>query len=58
MTPHIPITNKILNTADPTMVPIPTSPFVINTPGNKEFYLSYLGLSPLNDIFNNYQKWV
>ena len=29
--PHTPMTNRILNTADPTIVPIPISPFAINT---------------------------
>ena len=29
---HIPITNNMLNTADPTMVPTPTSPLATNTP--------------------------
>lgn len=33
--PHSPITTRMLNTADPTIVPTPTSPFVINTPEKK-----------------------
>jgi len=32
-TPQSPITKRILNTADPTIVPVPTSPFAMNTPG-------------------------
>ena len=31
--PHNPMTNKMLNTADPTMVPTPTSPLAMKTPG-------------------------
>lgn len=27
-----PITNRMLNTAEPTMVPVPTSPLAMNTP--------------------------
>lgn len=30
--PQMPMMTRMLNTADPTMVPTPTSPFVINTP--------------------------
>ena len=30
--PHAPITNSTLNTAEPKMVPIPMSPFVMKTP--------------------------
>lgn len=30
--PHTPIIQRMLNTAEPTMVPTPTSPFVIKTP--------------------------
>ena len=35
---HSPITNRMLNTAEPTMVPTPTSPFAINTPLKKINY--------------------
>lgn len=32
--PHTPIMQRMLKTAEPTMVPTPTSPWVINTPAN------------------------
>ena len=35
---HSPITKRMLNTAEPTMVPTPTSPFAINTPLKKAKY--------------------
>lgn len=34
--PQTPIIHRMLNTAEPTMVPTPTSPWVMNTPGKKE----------------------
>ena len=34
-TPQSPITNSMLNTADPTMVPVPTSPFAMKTPATE-----------------------
>lgn len=33
--PHTPIIQRMLNTAEPTMVPTPTSPFVIKTPAKQ-----------------------
>jgi hypothetical protein len=30
------MTKRMLKTADPTMVPVPTSPFAIKTPANKK----------------------
>lgn len=31
--PHTPMIHRMLNTAEPTIVPTPTSPWVMNTPG-------------------------
>ena len=33
--PHTPMMQRMLKTADPTMVPTPTSPLVMNTPGER-----------------------
>ncbi len=33
--PHTPMMTSMLKTADPTMVPTPRSPFVINTPASQ-----------------------
>lgn len=38
--PQTPIIHRILNTAEPTMVPTPTSPWVMNTPGKREAPIS------------------
>lgn len=34
--PQMPMMTRMLKTADPTIVPTPTSPFVMNTPKNTE----------------------
>ena len=34
--PQTPIIHRMLNTAEPTMVPTPTSPWVMNTPGKRK----------------------
>lgn len=36
--PHTPMMQRMLKTAEPTMVPTPTSPLVMNTPGAAEKY--------------------
>lgn len=38
--PHTPMMQRILKTADPTIVPTPTSPLVINTPAHKSGWLT------------------
>lgn len=39
--PHTPMMHRMLKTAEPTIVPTPTSPFVINTPRHKEESLQH-----------------
>jgi hypothetical protein len=39
---HAPMMNSMLNTADPTIVPTPTSLFAINTPESLNIYITSL----------------
>lgn len=46
--PHTPMITRILKTAEPTMVPTPTSPLVMNTP--ETIYTNHTGENSLNNV--------
>lgn len=56
--PHRPIITRMLKTAEPTMVPTPTSPFVINTPENTEQKKRSQKKSAAKMLNRNIASWV